>query len=731
LLLFAPLLLLQQPPIQQLDALAKARDVAGLTRFLASVPQRNPFSVIKTGGAYAAGQRGWSAKDLKTPDGQSYVVFSTPLIQEDMGELLFRVTPAGRLDYVPESNSLGVQLDRHSFDVRFDLDAGKLIATDTMDCHWTASRGRHFFFRISPTFTIRSIVNATNQAVPFSQAGGLVAVAPRDEALKLKVKYDGTVLMPAFDRQISSKEATLSAAMWYPTIARQPAPYDITFHIKKDWTALGQGNLVSDAIGAGGERVMKFRNDVPVIWYGASAGPYKTVMQSINGREYATMSSSMTREDMLTQNVVNSEIVEFYSNNFMPYPFKRWTALDSWQFHGGPGALEAYSFATYPGGLPGIDAHEPSHCWWGGLLNNDYLRSLWNESFAVFCEGLYMRNRPGGNGDELKLAYVSEPFAFPGYDVAPLSDSGDPIGPAAAALGYGKGGFVLQMLEDELGTEAMIRTMREWVRSNPPRHIGSWQDYEKVVNKVTGGDYSWFFNQWVHRAGYPTFSLSDVTWANGMLSGKITFQDKPYRVHADLLMEFADGARQFARIDTMQQPDRGGYKFTTKCPSRPVMIAIDPWHKILRGRTPEETGLSLETIGARCKLYVDPKRADTLKPLRFGSALKELPADLSNVAIFGSPHDIPAMASLCEQVGFEVAEDTLVYKKTRIDLNKGGAVAVVDLPNGQHCIIGLGKCVLRPNLGRARLLVFDEYGRPIRAETEPVTTGPLSFRFPS
>jgi hypothetical protein len=726
--LFALALFFQQPNIQQLDQLAKNHDAAGLAQFLAKPYARNPFSVIKTGGAYAAGGLGWTAKSLTTPDGADYIVFSTPIIAEDMGELLFRVDKAGKLTYVPESDNLGVDLDKHNFDISFDLPAHKLVATDQIECHWAGTPGKHFVFRISPTYTVRSMVDTLGKAVPFVQAGGIVAVTPGSRPLRFKVSYDGTNKMPAFDRVISDKEATLSASVWYLTIARHPAPYDSTIHCPKDWTALAQGDLVSTTI-VGDERVTKFHNPVPVVWYSATAGPYKTVVDTINGREYQTMSQTLTKDQMKEQNLYNAEVVEFYSKSFMPYPFKRWTSLDSWQFHGGPGALEAYSFATYPGGLPGQDSHEPSHTWWGGILDNDYLQSLWNESFADYCTGLFSRNRVNGNKEELAKAFVAGQFANAAYNAAPLSDSGVEIGQAAAALGYGKGADVLQMLESEIGTDTMIKCMSTWIKTNPSRHIGRWEDFEKVVDKVTGKDYTWFFDEWVRRPGYADFSLSDVTYANGQLSGKLTFKGDPYRIHADILLRMPDGTDHYDRIDTMEKNDGNSYDFSVSCPSKPALVSIDPWGKILRPRGREESPISLEQAFFSYSIFVDPAHSDYLAKVQ-RKVVTTLPNDLSNNLLIGSPETLPAMKPLCDAAGFKISGNVLTYEGTSIDLTKGGAAAIVDLPNGNQCAIGLGKCGHLPDTGRARLALFDDLGRPIRVKTDPVTAGLLSYRFP-
>jgi hypothetical protein len=101
---------------------------------------------------------------------------------------------------------------------------------------------------------------------------------------------------------------------------------------------------------------------------------------------------------------------------------------------------------------------------------------------------------------------------------------------------------------------------------------------------------------------------------------------------------------------------------------------------------------------------------------------------LSGAFIVGHPASLPRMKTLCDLAGFQVAGNTLAYKGTTIDLTKGAALAIVDLPGGGRAGIGLGQTKMPPNLGRARLGLVDDYGRMVRGLTEPKTTGPLVFK---
>ena len=86
------------------------------------------------------------------------------------------------------------------------------------------------------------------------------------------------------------------------------------------------------------------------------------------------------------------------------------------------------------------------------------------------------------------------------------------------------------------------------------------------------------------------------------------------------------------------------------------------------------------------------------------------------------------MKELCRLAQFKVEGSRLTYRGTTIDLDRGGAIALVDLPNGGKAMIGLGKTRLAPDAGNAKVAVFDEYGRFLRGETDPKTAGSLTFK---
>jgi len=727
-MLFLPafILLRQAPDLKSLDALAQARNVDKLSQFLTpdSLRPMNPLQVLKTNGAYETGRLGWHALELAPPNSnQSYVVFATPITSEDVGEMIFQRIGAA-LKYVPEDDPLAVRIVRHHLDVRFDIPKKSISVVDDVDLKKLPDSRPYYFIRMSPYLKVESVTEK-GKPVPFTQTSGVTAISAfAGQTATVTVKYSGVVDQPQYAGSIVDGEAQLSNDYWYPTISRWPAPYDITVHTPKGWLAIGQGEQVSMNEDASG-RTTKFRMDMPVTYYSLSTAPYKTASQMDGKLKISAWGLARSDEQLKQQTDLYKPILEYYDKNFSPFPFSGYGALYS-QLYGG-GALEAYSFATYGFGVPSEDAHEPSHTWWGGAIDNTYLHSMWNESFANFCEGLYARNVPLGNHQERQLAFIKDAKVDQDYLVASCEDASPWYGGPASSIGYEKGSKVLQMFETEIGTDMMIKTMQQWLKENPKGEPGEWSGYEKAVANATHKDYDWFFDEWLRRKGWADFEVKNVQWNKGVLTGDVYFTGEAYRINCEMLLLYSENRQVFRKFDTMQKLNGKHYTFSLSVPYRPLLVSIDPWRRVLRTQHADETPPQLTEMLRRSHRYNDPKHADWLKGVG-GTSLAAIPQDLDNVLLVGTPDTIPQMALLCGKAGFIVRGDKLTYDNSTIDLNNGGALAVVDLPGGKHCIVGLGKVKLRPDTGRARTDVFDSYGRFLRGYTEPKTSGWMTFK---
>lgn len=711
----------QEPSIAVLDKMAQARDVAGLTRLLVGPPRVvSPFQILRTNGAYEVGSKGWHALPLSSIDGKTqYAVFSTPLTNEDSGELLFQ-RMGKTLRYVPEDDALGVYIRHHQFEISFNIKAKQVDVEDVATFEAVGPATKTFMFRMGPPYRVGAILTADGKPIAFRQAGGIVSVPrPAGNSWKWRIEYSGIVDLPNYAGSISDKEATLTNDYWYPMIARRPTTYEATVHGPRGWVTVGQGEQV-DMQETSTERVTKFKMDLPVSFFSLSCGPYKSFFQKIDGRQYGMWSARVPQGQMRPIAPLYASIIQFYER-FAPFPFSQYGGLDSETYGGG--AMEAYSYATYGGGLPSEDPHEPAHTWWGGLINNTYLHSFWNESFAVYSEGLYAREANLGIPSERRTAFYRVARGEPAYDSYPCARAGAEVGGVASALGYGKGAHVLQMLEQYLGPDRMIHCMREWQRRQPKGVPGEWEDFERVVLDLNPAkDLNGFFDDWLRKPGYARFTASTPAYVGDRLKLNFSWTGAAYRTPVEVMVQFKSGAREFKTFDL--RPVGSSAHAEWRLGEKPVLVSIDPYRRMLRDIHDDEAPVQLSTAlrGTVVRDAAHPEYANTLK----GTATDA--GDLGGKVLVGHPDTMPALKPLLDQLGWTVVKNRLTFEDTSIDLNNGAAYAVVDLPDGKRCTVVIGRTQIPANYGEARFGLFDAYGRLLRAKTDPKTSGFMTFK---
>lgn len=703
-------------PIGQIDRLAQDRNVLLLQQLLepTSASSRNPFEVLSSGGPYGGGSSGWRALERKAPDGKSYVVFSTPLTTEDVGELVFqRVGPF--LRPIPETDDLGVTPIRHQFEVW--VDANRKLAT-IQDVFTVRRSGRSgiALLRLGPQYQVRSMTDSRSRPVAFVQAGGTVFVnLPSGKTSQLRLVYGGRLLEEGFAASIGKDWAQLTNSYWYPMVARKPAAYSVTIHPPKGWDVVGQGVRLPNA----GDAV-RYRMDLPVTYFSLSMGRYRTAAVSANGRTYRAWSPRIEATDLRQHVELMRPVVEFYAKQFGGWPFAGYGALDSPVYGGG--ALEAYSYATYGGGLPYEDAHEPSHTIFGGVLGNDYLKSFWNESFAVFSEGFYRRRVPIGSVADRSEAFIQEAVFTPDYSLFACDRCGAYDGPVASGIGYGKGAMVLQMLEQWIGSKRFAEAVVRWRKSQPAGALASWEGFEKQVIAVAPElPVRRFFDGWISKPIVPK------VWAARGDGQDVAVHVEPagFVFPLDVLVERRDGKRSVetvtvdARSDTVTVPIRG---------SDAVMVSLDPWHRLLRSNGLAANSQSIESNIHRLRIWVDPAEQGALRPLTQGAPSEALPDDPNGWFLVGGASSGSLFQSLCARAGFKVDGYRLTYHDTTIDLRTQGAVAMVPLGDGKQCAIGLGHVALMPTFGQASVALFDHLGRFLAGSTTPRTVGDLVVR---
>ncbi len=227
--------------------------------------------------------------------------------------------------------------------------------------------------------------------------------------------------------------------------------------------------------------------------------------------------------------------IKYFGLWYGKYPYDTLTVVDPPYGAGGAGGMEYPTLITagttwWPGhdqNPEGVIVHEFGHQFWYGLVaTNEFEESWLDEGFNTYSTGKVLETAYGA--DEVAFRWWGIPLLyFPAEFPHPIEDRvitlrgkfNDPILTPAwkfySTLSYGlnsypRTGLTLRTLERFLGEDQMARVMREYQRQWRFRHPSS-EDFFETVNRVTGQDMNWFFDQFVKGTQTLDYEISDAT----------------------------------------------------------------------------------------------------------------------------------------------------------------------------------------------------------------------------
>ncbi len=216
------------------------------------------------------------------------------------------------------------------------------------------------------------------------------------------------------------------------------------------------------------------------------------------------------------------EMLEFFSDWLdEPYPWKRYAQTFVWDFiYGGMENVTAttlhmralHAEAARPNyRSEGLVAHELAHMWFGDLITCRTWSGIWlNEGFATYLTDLYFGSWLGDEAFRLRRRSQNRGYMNGTPNAANLKLVRHPRGDRPLELfggkQYARGAAILHMLRLELGDEMFQRAIRAYVDEHRDDTVAT-EDLKRVAERVAGRDLSFFFDQWVYGAGYPTLTI--------------------------------------------------------------------------------------------------------------------------------------------------------------------------------------------------------------------------------
>jgi hypothetical protein len=175
-----------------------------------------------------------------------------------------------------------------------------------------------------------------------------------------------------------------------------------------------------------------------------------------------------------------------------------------------PGGTEFPMLIMDGSASQGLIVHEIVHQYLHAILaNNEWADGWLDEGLTSFVTNWYFeaQGQQGVWDRTLEVARDwerrgrTQPIALAGADFVDFQ--------TYQAMTYTKASLVFRMLREMVGEETMVRILRTYYEQNTLQHVFE-HDLRRAVNQVTGQNYDWFFDQWLHTTATLDYGIADA-----------------------------------------------------------------------------------------------------------------------------------------------------------------------------------------------------------------------------
>lgn len=270
---------------------------------------------------------------------------------------------------------------------------------------------------------------------------------------------------------------------------------------------------------------------------------------------------------------------EFFSDSVGPYAYEK---LAHVQAAGLGGGTEHASVIFY--GEKGVAAgrgpvvHEVAHQWWGNAVTEKDWDDVWlSEGFATYFTHLYAEHFEGRDTFVRGLradvnTILAAQKAAPDQPVIHRNISD--MSKVLNRLVYQKAGWVLHMLRGTVGTENFWKGIREYY-ARYRNENASTEDFRRVMEKASGVPLSWFFDQWLTRAGMPVLRGG---WRYDPATKQVhveiaqTQSGGSFRIPLEVAIAGGAGAPRIEKVELTAATGR----FAFPAEAEPTSVTLDP-----------------------------------------------------------------------------------------------------------------------------------------------------------
>ena len=406
--------------------------------------------------------------------------------------------------------------------------------------------------------------------------GGSLASADGSPVENLKLAYVGT-----------EGSYLLYAARWFPvsgySVNRFAASMRIT--VPSEETVIASGKALAP-LRQTGKVTYIFEFDEPSFPGTVLAGKYVVQPATAVGADVALYLKPGHENLAASYGEATAKIQAFFSDKFGGLPSGHLALVEiedgTVGGYAAPGvvALASRGFSTQVNYR--LLAREISHQWWRCLVSPASPDDAFlDEGLATYSEALYIEEAAGQAAFEDRMRDI-QIGALTHEDAAPIAQASrlHENTPEYQAVVLQKGAMVFHMLRWVLGDDAFLKTLQAMARDYAGKSI-STDEFEKLAEKVSNQQLTYFFAQWVSSTGVPQFKRSWAVYRTEkgyQVVGKVQQDLDIFRMPVEIRV-ISEGRKP---VNERVEMVGTAADFTVNTPTRPLRVVVDPASRILK-----------------------------------------------------------------------------------------------------------------------------------------------------
>ncbi len=372
---------------------------------------------------------------------------------------------------------------------------------------------------LSDALEVRAI-RVNGQPVLYWQEGdGLYVPLGGGTSSRVEVVYRGVPETGVYVGEAAGQRVVYTdgwpdrTAGWLPTVHHpsDPARLDLTLVVPEAFEVVASGRPVLDSLG-GGSRTARFvlDEDAPPYTFAFAVGDFEITEQA---GTVPIRHALLAADGSLAYRLDRTPLaLDALAALLGPYPYESYTTVQVPMTYAGmenaaAPFLRADLYAAESVGrnpIEEVGLHELVHQWWGNAVVPARWRDLWlSEGPATYLTATTYGRLDGWSAERRRLvlfARETEPEdAARRLVPEALGDPADVLTPTV----YNKGAAVLHLLRLTLGEDAFWSALRRVQIDYADRPL-STEDFQTVLEDVSGRDLDALFARWVYGEGVPT-----------------------------------------------------------------------------------------------------------------------------------------------------------------------------------------------------------------------------------